>query len=471
MMYNENVNDSINDSVIDWKPKISSISSNLVIPGKLKETTDLLLKGPMSWSTLDVFKTKNTRPKPTAKPASDWRHLFPHLQQIAEDENCDITKFAQQFHARKRPIVTKIIHAFKTTRNPQDLMHILVLLDEKGFVEKNPYLRAIAGIADHYPERLREMETFCFSNTQSTRKQFSLLIRHLYANYEIPLFMDSVWSKGNSLHQEWFLHLGSGKNLRTANGLPIQVTKKIAHYFGESPSHFTVEEALRWGQAYAVGGKKLAQAICRTRLVHTFTNTDDDAFWVNFLRFLNPHLSKLSQRDINRLVEYIYDSRFVGEQRHFRIKGKCLQTLLADAESWEKSQHEDTEDRVVGFEFSPSEQIAPSFQFQCAEQGWWSIKQLLSSSALVREGKNMEHCVGEIEYANACRAGESTIWSLRCDHGTGTENLLTIEVDVEENNITEMRGKRNRVATAKERGTVRIWAFINKITDTGNLLG
>ena len=420
------------------------------------------------------------RPK-RAAPTSDWHLLLPRLQQIAEDESSDVNTAAQQFHASRRPAVTKILHAFKTTRNPQNLLHILLNLNERGFVESLYMLRSIASVADNYKDRLRDIESWTLT-TQNPRKQASLLLRHLYANYDVPLFMDSVFYKGGTLHQEWFKHLGSGQNLRSATGLPIQVSKKIAHHFGKAPAHYTVTEALRWAQIHAIGGdKRLAEAIRRTRLVHTFT---DDTFWVSLLRFLNAHLSELDPRDINRLVEYIYNIRFVprrvliaggGErqvsplQPRFRLKGKCLKTLLAAAESWE---HSPAEDSVAGLEWGPCQKIEP-FQFQCAEHGLWSIRELLSSSELIQEGKAMQHCVGDIEYANACYAGESTIWSMGCDPGTGTENLLTIELELEENNSTfdEIRGYRNRFPTSKEISILRIWALLNRITDPGDLIG
>ena len=410
-------------------------------------------------------------------PTSDWRVLLPHLQQRAADKWTDVETYPQKFHARRRPTVTKILHAFKTTRNPQNLLHILLHLNERGLVE-NPYiLRSIQGIADNYKDRLRDIESWSV-NTRSPRKQSSMLLRHLYADYEVPLFMDSVWYKGGALYQDLYKHLGSGKNLRTADvPLPIQVTKKIAHNFCEAPSHYTVPDALRWAQIHAIGGnRRLVEAIRGTRLVRTFT---DDPFWVSLLRFLNSHLLELDQGKINKLVEYIYDIRFVprrvliaggGErqvsppQPNFNFKGKSLKKLLADAESWEQSAHED---RVIGLEWLPSKKIAP-LQFQYPEQGpLWSIRELLSSSELVREGKVMGHCVGEGGYANACYDGESTIWSLSCDQ----DNLLTIEVEVEENNITEMRGYENRLPTPQELNVVRIWALQNRITDPRDLIG
>ena len=124
-----------------------------------------------------------------------------------------------------------------------------------------------------------------------------------------------------------------------------------------------------------------------------------------------------------------------------------------------------------GFEWPSSSRISP-FQFQGTEQGAvWSITEKRSSLELVREGEAMQHCVGDIEYANACYAGKSTIWSLGCDDGTGRENLLTIEVDTQENNITEVRGYDNRLPNSNEISILKMWSLENLITDTGNLMG
>lgn len=421
------------------------------------------------------LEIKNTH----AKPNSDWRLLLPRLQEIAEDGE-DVHTSAQLFHARRRPTITKILQAFKNTRNPQALMRILLNLSERGFVENFYVLRSIESVANHYKDRLRDIETWSVKK-QNPARIASLLLRHLFEKFDVPLFLDSVFWKGGTLYQRWFLHIGRGGSLRTAPGLPIEVTKRIAHFFGLAPSHYSVPEALRWGQIHSLGGdRRLAEAVRGTRLVRIFR---DDAFWVNVLRFLHSNFSELNQRDINRLIEYIYEIRCVprkiliaggGErqvappQPGFQLKGKSLKTLLADAVAWEQFP----EDRVVGFEWQSSKRISP-FQYQTAAGGLFSIRELLSSSELLSEGNTMDHCVGDFQYAHACFSGESSIFSLGYEEGTGSgrESLLTIEVDVEENNIKEMRGYGNRLPTDEEIGIVRIWAMLNRITDTDHLLG
>ena len=405
----------------------------------------------------------------------DWRVLLPRLWSIAvqidAENGTDVDAWAERFHAAVRPAVRRILSAFVKTRKPQLLYNILLKLISHGLVE-NPFVqRACVNIANHYHDRVRDLEAFVNTPRTPPRKQYALLLRHLFAKYDdVPEFLDSVWlqGKGGSRYQKVFQHLGSGKNLKTAPlGFNVTITKKVAHHFRFAPRYYSVSEALRWAQIKALGGDKwLVEAIRGTRLVHSFT---DDTFWVNFFRFLinSDSLESVSPRQIHRLVEYIWDIRFSpqrvliaggGEQMvspsepHFSLKGKCLKTLLADAEAW----HHASDNKIVGFQWHPSAEIMP---FEITERDGpvtWKFRELLSTAELVSEGEALQHCVGE--YDQACYEGRSKIWSLGCDRGAGTKKILTIEV-VEEETITEIRGYRNRLPTPKEANIVRRWAF------------
>ena len=49
------------------------------------------------------------------------------------------------------------------------------------------------------------------------------------------------------MQQGWFVHVGSGQNIRTAD-LPLVLSKSMAHVFAEAPGDLTATEALRWAQ-------------------------------------------------------------------------------------------------------------------------------------------------------------------------------------------------------------------------------
>jgi hypothetical protein len=55
-------------------------------------------------------------------------------------------------------------------------------------------------------------------------------------------------------------------NIRLA-GLPLDLTKRMAHVFTLAPGHFSIEQALRWSQVVGQGGAdELAHAVLQTPL-------------------------------------------------------------------------------------------------------------------------------------------------------------------------------------------------------------
>ena len=91
--------------------------------------------------------------------------------------------------------------------------------------------------------------------------------------------MDRAWFQEPSRsrqQQKWFKHLGLGYGIRGTD-IPIRLTKRMARLFTEAPDHYTVEQALRWGQIRGWGGDKpVVDAVVSTRLGRTF---EHEAYW------------------------------------------------------------------------------------------------------------------------------------------------------------------------------------------------
>jgi len=125
------------------------------------------------------------------------------------------------------------------------------------------FTKAMFTLALHHEDWVRPIDTWR-PKVKMPYSQFVSLAGHLFAVYPVPFFMNSVWFKGTSgqaiQRQEWFKHIGRGQNIRTAE-IPLHLTKKMAHHFIQAPSHFSVEQALRWGQVLGMGGDE--------RLAHT----------------------------------------------------------------------------------------------------------------------------------------------------------------------------------------------------------
>ena len=345
---------------------------------------------------------------------------------------------------------------------------LLYLEDNSDLLKEVIYIQGIAALANHHESWLRSPETWKVKKHNRDR-QFSELARHLLAAYEVPFFMDSVWFNGNVTHQDWFKHIGTGQNIRTAPDMPIPLTKKMAHHFLKAPRHYTIEEALRWGQVHALDGDKyLADALRGTRLTETFSNDD---FWINVIRFFiaNP---MLDVNHANPIIDYIWHQKYQNRrvfieqgvareigpaQPNFSMRRRTPETLLRQVEAWHGELGREAKGGELewfGSEIGEFHTLEGSAEAR--NMKFWSIRELLSSDELIDEGRALGHCVST--YARSCHTGRSSIWSLEIEDENGRRKILTIEVAPQAKLIRQVRGKRNRSATPKEKNLLGRWA-------------
>jgi hypothetical protein len=339
-----------------------------------------------------------------------------------------------------------------------------------GWQAGNTFLDGLLALARHSENWMR-LPTVWKPQTHNARRQFSSLARHLFAEWPVPAFMDSVWFLGNGRgavqQQGWFLHVGSGQNIRTAD-LPLAFTKRMAHHFMQAPTDLTVESALRWGQIHGLGGNsRLGKAIIGTRLASSF---EQDEFWATVLRFFiaNP---MLDIAHVGPIIDYIHHQRFVKQevfvapgvverreppQPNFAMKGRTPASLLRQVTAWHRTLAKMEQPRaewpssgIEGFEFVEGSERSGNLKI-------WTLTELLSTKALVAEGRTMKHCVAS--YARSCAHGACSIWMLEVETFEGRSKILTVEVQHGTKLICQARGKCNAAPGDKHRGILRRWA-------------
>jgi hypothetical protein len=332
------------------------------------------------------------------------------------------------------------------------------------------FVDGLLELARHSPSWIR-LPTLWKPQTHNAGRQFASLARHLFAEWPVPAFMDSVWFLGNGRgaveQQGWFLHIGKGQSIRTVD-LPSPYTKKMAHHFMQAPADLTVEAALRWGQIHGLGGNaRLARAIIGTWLGTSF---DQDDFWVTVLQFFiaNP---MLDLAHIGPIIDYIHHQRFVSQdvfvapgvverrgpaQPNFTMKGRTPASLLRQVEEWhrtlaraEQPKAEWPGSGIRHFEFVEGTERGGNLKI-------WTITELLSTKALIAEGRKMKHCVAS--YAHSCARGACSIWALEVETFEGRSKILTVEVRNREKLICQARGKCNALPDEKHRSILRRWA-------------
>lgn len=330
--------------------------------------------------------------------------------------------------------IYKILNKVKDVRIYSMLGHFAPAIKNLGFF---PWIRPI-----------EEWEP----KTKNPHRQFSSLLRHLYALYYVPLFMDKAWFSDNLNHQEWFLHIGQGKNIRTAN-LPIPFTKRMAHNFLQAPSTCTINEAIRWTQVMTLGGnERIAKGIFSTAIVNNFRHPE---FWTSVIRYFieNPML------DIHQygpIVDWLAHQKTI--QPNLTMKGRNADNLVIEVDKWHK---ELGRIKAEGRKWLPSTTIKPYSSE--GKNNSFHIIELLSDAELRVEGKKMSHCV--YSYGSSCEKGVASIWSLRKIDNTTKEleRLVTISVSPANKAITEIRKKYNKPATESDMFHVRKWINENNL--------
>jgi hypothetical protein len=305
--------------------------------------------------------------------------------------------------------------------------------------------------------------------SHNIERQLSSLARHLLCEYDPPPFMDRVWYGKNRTRQRWFIHIGRGGSIRTAEGLPAPLTKRMAHCFLEAPERYTPLQAIRYGQVLALGGdRRIADAVIATRMAADFHDND---FNLELIRFFvrNPLLDTTHYQPI---VDYIWNRKYENQavfvargvvenrgpaQPGFSMAGRTPETLLRHVEEWHGRLGRTARGSLLQWAHSP----AADFELvegrrESKTMRIWRIVELVSSSELEEEGRALGHCVAT--YAASCHRGVSSIWSLRCETEKTSKRLLTVEVNAKSREVVQARGLGNRLPEPKEIEILRRWA-------------
>ena len=326
------------------------------------------------------------------------------------------------------------------------------------------YVHGLIKLNDRRANWLARPETWKVPS-HNARRQFSSLARHLMARYPVPAFMDEAWldpAPGTRRLRDWFVHIGLGKNIRTAK-TPIPLTKMMAHHFLEAPGSFGVLGAIRWGQVHALGGdRRLTEALLGSRLGNNFAQ---DEFWSSVIRFFiaNPLLDR---RHAGPIVDYIHDQKYeaiqvVGEdgavvvhpppQPNLSMRGRSATALLTAVDRWHGELGKRA--KATGRTFKKSGHAGLRLADKDGNPTW-QVRELLSVAELALEGRTQKHCV--VTYAASCEAGQCSIWTMERKLEIGFERHQTIEV--RNSIIVQCRGKLNRLPKRNEFIILETWA-------------
>jgi hypothetical protein len=334
----------------------------------------------------------------------------------------------------------------------------------------------VVQLATHAADWIRPIEGWRCQE-RSPWVQFASLAEHLLARFPMPGFMASVWWTApdpySATQQDWYKRLGRGESVRRL-GMPVRLTRAMAHRFLGAPCHLSVTEAVRWAQVLELGGSPaLAVAVASTRLGRELAN---EAFWETVVHFF-VNAPDLDLAQVGPIVDYLHHQRFGGgmgvapsgeygmlppPQPSFSMKGRTSGSVMRLVTSWHRELGRtppsgETWSRSDVNELEWIERVVVRRGDDVrTEARAWSIRELCSADALSAEGSAMHHCVAI--YASRCLSKRSSIWSMQVETPRGRHHALTIEVDRTRRRIVQARRKFNALPREEERAVLLSWA-------------
>lgn len=303
------------------------------------------------------------------------------------------------------------------------------------------------------------------------------LVRHFIdftlVRYPTPEFMYRAWETGNRLHQQWFIHLAAGFNIRKAGGLPwgTTMTKRHAHYFTQAPAWMTIDQALRFGKCICEGGTLKHAKAFATALDWGAIEPDNESFWLKVLRLILKHPA-LTESQIRAALrqwnELFFEKKFETTASGRLKQYKAPSELHPEQENAMKAMLQllAPKPEQIGGTRNPGESDSNGLLPACPKK-WrhkvksvrelknWEVQQLDTAQELINEGLLMQHCVGG--YVAQCQKRRAYIFQIFDTRYQQLQFHVTVEVS-RYGQIRQVRGPMNRLPNEAEVKAVRAWA-------------
>ena len=333
---------------------------------------------------------------------------------------------------------------------------LLMMYAKKCYaVLRNPsYIEVLANISAFGNKTIMNIDDWT-KDSLVAEGQLKSLIRHCFAKYEVPAFMENVFSGDRKVYMLWYIQLGRGDSVQQLAAFPVKFTAKMAHEFRQTPDDYTVGQAIRRAQAIGFGATaERAEAIAWSSLSAGFEYED---FYGTVVRFIVNVEQEVAFDVLQNVLEYIAAMR--AENISFNMKGRTWDALVRQSAEWHiaMAKKREAEGRCQW-------SSAPINNYVVADEDCTiKIVQLTTSEALYEEGAEMSHCVAD--YESACRDGVTAIFSAKkfTEGKEDFDTLATVEVDLENMEIIQAQAKYNEMICETAHAIIGEWAFREKL--------
>ena len=310
-------------------------------------------------------------------------------------------------------------------------------------------LQRISAFGNHVSRPIEDWE----NSSGNEEVQLNTMIRHCFATYETPEFLERAFYSSEKKYMLWYVQLGKGKSVKHLSNMPIRLTNKMAHEFRNAPCFLNVNQALRYAQAIGFGAStKIARLIAYSRL--SVIREDQEDFWATVVLFFSKEIDlNVDVNEVDGVIDYL--THKYREEAAFSMKNRTYSALLSQSQEWHRLVYQ--QERAHRYSWKSSG-IKPLYVEEVVDNKAvvYKTEELLSSDALFDEGYAMQHCVSE--YDEDCEEGRCSIFSLRQEvDGEPMKRLVTLEVELPSYQIVQAKAKCNQEPDYKSMELINHW--------------
>lgn len=324
-----------------------------------------------------------------------------------------------------------------------------------GTLESANYLLSVSLVVGSYPGMLVGSINSAIDNLDGggSLRSFQSFFCQLLVRYEPPHFLVDKLPKLTLKETRALMHVLQGNNIRTFPELPLSVSRKESWVLQNAfPRNIRFEEDVLLREIVCSklligsksGGRILQEFVenCKPFQFNLQTFINDFAFWKQAFNMCCEIDWDEVVMSMGVFLDHLEYRRYVHED-DFTLKGRSPRSLEDELFEWnERQSYEELKKlRHITWQGSGME----DWLFEHSDQEY-CLSEIKNGQELFDESQNLKHCAyGYVKY---CAEGHTSVWCLKRKEDSFYKSYITLEV--QEKQITQASGMRNRCLTDEE---------------------